>query len=77
MNELLLRECIEALLDGNVSIDDETGIVSVDLTEEGKNKLCEYAIQHILLFALASEEENFNTDITNSVDREQNDEETK
>lgn len=45
-------ECANILLEGNLKINEETGDVTVDLTEEGRQKLVEYAILSIVLEAV-------------------------
>lgn len=45
-------ECSKILLEGNLKINEETGDITVDLTEEGRQKLVEYAILSIVLEAV-------------------------
>lgn len=45
-------ECAKILLDGKLNIDEETGVLTVDLSEEDKEKLMEYAIISIVFDAV-------------------------
>ncbi len=48
----LQRKCAEILLNGNLTIDDETGTLSFDVSEENKIYFIEYAVNNILHNAL-------------------------
>ena len=45
-------DCAKILLDGKLNIDEETGVLTVDLSEEDKEKLMEYAIISIVFDAV-------------------------
>lgn len=51
------KKCIEILLNGNLTIDEETGVLSFDLREEDKAVFIEFAVNVILRNALNSLEE--------------------
>jgi hypothetical protein len=51
INELH-KKCIEVLLKGNLTIDEETGVLSFDLDEDEKTFFIEYAVNMILQSAL-------------------------
>jgi hypothetical protein len=50
----LQRKCAEILLNGNLTIDEETGILSFDVSEENKIYFIEYAVNDILYRSLSN-----------------------
>lgn len=53
---VMVAECAEILLAGNIRINEETEEVELDLTEEQKSKLIEFAVNSILYLSLTGGE---------------------
>ena len=45
-------KCSQILLDGNLTIDEDSGVLSFDLEEKDKDLFVEYAVNMILLSAI-------------------------
>lgn len=53
--KLMVAECADILLAGNVRINEENDNVELDLTEEQKVKLIEFAVNMILYLSFSGE----------------------